>query len=167
MAIPSTLIIGYGNPDRQDDGVAWHVLESLSTQLKIERPDPDSGDFSPLGGNPDLLFALQLTPEMAEIIANYERVCFVDAHTGQIAEDITIREILPEYQASPLTHHMTPQTLLSLVESMFRKKPQAILASIRGYEFGFGRALSERSKTLVQTAAAKICAWFQTNNANL
>jgi len=28
-----TLILGYGNPDRQDDGVAVHILEMLAKRL--------------------------------------------------------------------------------------------------------------------------------------
>jgi Ni,Fe-hydrogenase maturation factor len=27
------LIVGYGNYDREDDGVAWHILERLANHL--------------------------------------------------------------------------------------------------------------------------------------
>ena len=34
-----TLVIGYGNVDRQDDGAAWHILARLAKQLsELERP---------------------------------------------------------------------------------------------------------------------------------
>ena len=163
MDLPSTLIIGYGNPDRQDDGIAWHIMGQLAEYFKIEHLDPDSDDFLPVGSNPDLLFTLQLTPELAETIAGYDRVCFIDAHTGDIQEDICIRELNAEFQNSPLTHHMTPQTLLSLVESLYRKKPGAILISIRGFEFGFARSLSQKTMALSQSAVQRIIAWFQTH----
>ena len=161
MDRPPTLIIGFGNPDRQDDGIAWHILSRLAAYFKIERSDEDADDFLPGGSNPDLLFALQLTPEMAETIAQYERVCFIDAHTGDIQEELRVQEINAAFQNSPLTHHMTPQTLLSLVETLYRKKPGAILISIRGYEFGFMRSLSNNSAGILPTAVQRIIEWFQ------
>ena len=45
----NTLFIGYGNPDRQDDGVAWHVLTGIANQLGL-------GDI-PLVGRPASLHA--------------------------------------------------------------------------------------------------------------
>ncbi|MRR38257.1 hypothetical protein EG829_27125, partial [bacterium] len=78
-----TLLLGYGNPDRQDDGVAWHVLHALAGRLGFPAPDSYEEDF-PAAGNPEFRFTLQLTPEMAEEIAAFERICFVDAHTGNI-----------------------------------------------------------------------------------
>ena len=161
MNLPATLIIGYGNPDRQDDGIAWHILAQLAAHFKIERSDVDFDDFLPNGSNPDLLFSLQLTPEMAETIAHYDRVCFIDAHTGDIKEDVCVQVLNAEFQNSPLTHHMTPQTLLSLVETLYRKKPGAILISIRGHEFGFARSLSQKTTVLSQAAVQRIIVWFQ------
>ncbi len=160
MAHPFTLIVGYGNPDRQDDGLAWHILAKLAQEFNIEGIDPGSIDFFPVGNNPDLLFNLQLTPELAETISRYERVCFIDAHTGDVAEDIHFQAIQPEFKSSPLTHHMTPQTLLSLVVSLYSRQPEAVLVSVRGYEFGFSRSLSEKALQLLSKAVEKILAWF-------
>jgi len=33
-----TLIIAYGNRDREDDGAAWHILDKLAQQLELETP---------------------------------------------------------------------------------------------------------------------------------
>ncbi len=161
MAIPPTLIVGYGNPDRQDDGLAWHILAKLARFYKIEGIEPGSDDFFPVGNNPDLLFTLQLTPELAETVARYDRVCFVDAHTGEMAEDIAFQEMAARYQTSPLTHHMTPQTLLSLVVTLYSRKPEAVLVSVRGFEFGFARELSDKASQLAQAAVDRIIAWIQ------
>ena len=73
-----TLIIGYGNLDRQDDGVAWHVLAAIAghygyTDFEDEQEHLTENQY------PHLLFDLQLMPEMAETIRDYERVLFVDA----------------------------------------------------------------------------------------
>jgi hydrogenase maturation protease len=155
----STLIIGYGNPDRQDDGVAWHVLDILADHFRLPKPQPPDLDFYPSGSNPNLFFTLQLVPEMSEQIAGYERVCFVDAHTGAVSEDIHWQELAPRFQASPLTHHLTAESLLSLADTLYHHAPLAVLVSIRGYEFEFSHTLSLASAGLAQDAAQRIIAW--------
>lgn len=156
----STLIIGYGNVDRQDDGAAWHVLAQLAQKLGRGGPGLPEDEFYPEGDYPHLLSALQLTPEMAEIVAEYERVCFIDAHTGAIPEEIGWLQVAPEFQKSPFTHHLTPQSCLSLVQDVYRCTPRAILVSVRGYEFGFERQLSERTRALVEQVVAQIMDWL-------
>jgi hypothetical protein len=37
--IPKTLILGYGNPDREDDGVAWHILKGIANQFGLTYPE--------------------------------------------------------------------------------------------------------------------------------
>jgi len=41
-----TLVIGFGNPDRQDDGVAWHVLHALAIRMNLPAPDSYEEEFS-------------------------------------------------------------------------------------------------------------------------
>jgi len=161
MTNPPTLIIGFGNPDRQDDGVAWHVLVRLAEHFHLARPEDGEYEFFPTGSNPDLLFTLQLTPELAETIAAYRRVCFIDAHTGDIAEELHTEKLASRFQASPLTHHLTPQTLLSLVSTLYRQEPEAILVSLRGYEFEFTHELSAQTGELVSLAVERVVDWWQ------
>jgi hydrogenase maturation protease len=155
-----TFVFGYGNPDRQDDGVAWHVLAALAR--KLGRPPPASieDEFPPADESPDLVYDLQLTPELAEVVAAYQRVCFVDAHTGNIPEDINMTEVKGEFQHSPFTHHMTPATCLAMAQALYGGNPETILVSVRGYEFGFVHSLSERTQILAEQAAEKIYAWI-------
>jgi hydrogenase maturation protease len=155
-----TLIIGYGNADRQDDGVAWHVLAAL--RRRLGKPEAEAFDdaFEPEGENPDFLFTLQLTPEMAETVADYQRVCFVDAHTGNVPEEIHLRQLQAKYQRSPFTHHLTPDTLLALCEQLYSQTPDAILVSVRGYQFGFESSLSPETQALVEPALKKILRWL-------
>jgi hydrogenase maturation protease len=154
-----TLIIGYGNFDRQDDGVAWHVLVEVAKRLGRAVPDSPEEEFSVNGGAPDFIFELQLTPELAETIAQYERVCFVDAHTGAVPHDVNVSEIDAEFQASPLTHHLTPQSLMTFAQTLYNARPEAILVSVRGYQFGFERKLSPLTAQLAQDAAEEITKW--------
>ena len=159
MEVPTSLIIGFGNPDRQDDGVAWHILTRLAQEFGRPIPSMDEG-FFPVGENPDLLFTLQLIPELAETIAAYQRICFVDAHTGNASEDVHVVEVKAEYQRSPFTHHMTADTCLSLVQTIYGQTPQAILVSVRGYEFGFSHELSPGTRLLAEQAVERIMAWL-------
>lgn len=159
--VPKTLILGYGNLDREDDGVAYHVLADLARRLG--RPVPESLEeaFELQGGEVELLYVLQLSPEQAETLAGFERVCFVDAHTGVVPEEVQVQAVRAEFQSSPFTHHMTPETLLSFASSLYGKAPEGLLVSVRGFEFGFSRELSPRTRELARQAADRIWDWLQ------
>lgn len=154
------LLVGYGNYDRQDDGVAWHILSRLAHRLNISLPDePESFEFSP--GQPvDFYYSLQLTPEMADLLGNYRRVCFIDAHTGAVPEEIHFAALHPQEQASPFTHHMTPAMLLYVAELMVPQLPDSILVSVRGYQFTFERELSPATDQLAGQAVDRISQWL-------
>jgi len=154
-----TLVLGYGNPDRQDDGVAWHVLHALAIRLNLPAPDSYEELF-PSNNRLDFAFTLQLTPEMAEQISPYERVCFVDAHTGSIAEKVQLVPVESQFQHSPFTHHLTAQSLLSMCQSLYGKAPLAALLSVRGYQFEFERLLSPETAALVPEAVEMISGWM-------
>jgi hydrogenase maturation protease len=158
------LILGYGNPDRQDDGVAWHILTAVLRSLDRPVPLGFEEGLWPDGNNPDFLFTLQLLPENAEMIAGYDRVCFVDAHTGNIEEDFHFEKIAGIYTQSPFTHHMTPASCVYLVEQIYNKKPEAVLVSVRGYEFEFSHTLSSKTQPLAEKAACKILEWLDLGN---
>ncbi|MCL4561756.1 MAG: hypothetical protein M1281_14255 [Chloroflexi bacterium] len=152
----SLLIVGYGNPDRQDDGAAWHILNAIASRsgqaVEVDPASLPAPSSVPFG----LLFVLQLTPELAETLTAYDHVCFVDAHTGDIAEDLHIAELPVDYQRTPFTHHMTPQTCLFLAQTLYGHAPAAQLVSVRGYEFGFSSGLSERTSLLTSQAVEAI-----------
>jgi hydrogenase maturation protease len=154
------LIIGYGNPDREDDGVAWHILHGVAKRLGRPVPDLDTGGLDQLGQSPDLLFVLQLTPELSELIADYDFVCFIDAHTGAYPEDLRFEPINAEFQAAPFTHHMTPQTCLALAKSVYGRMPQASVVSVRGHRFGFSHVLSTETALLAEEASERVTSWL-------
>ncbi len=155
-----TLVLCYGNPDRQDDGVAFHIMVRLARELGYILPDPSENDGQPCGRSPDLIFVLQLSPELAETLAQFDRICFVDAHAGQMTQDIVWQELKGECQAAPLTHHITPATCLSLVQTLYNRQPEAVLVSIRGYEFDFSHSLSPQTACLAEQALQRILAWL-------
>jgi hydrogenase maturation protease len=153
------LIIGYGNPDREDDGVAWHILRALASKLGLPAPQSYEDEF-PESSLIDFNFYLQLTPEMAEDISQYLYVCFIDAHTGNIPEPVRMITVESEFQRSPFTHHLTPQSLLSMCETIYGKKPRAALLSVLGHRFLFSRQLSEETAAQVPRAVELIWDWI-------
>lgn len=154
-----TLLLGYGNVDRQDDGVAWHILAQVAAAYG-QPVAPSAEDFPRLPGGPDLLFTLQLTPELSETVAAYERVCFIDAHTGNIECDINLADVIEAFQTSPFTHHLTAATCLVLAGALYGHTPYASLLSVRGYEFGFSTHLSSATAVLVPQAVNRLLAWL-------
>ena len=158
--------MGYGNIDRQDDGVAWYVLYEIKQILSPEKK-LDPGDIVSLGKDqPDLFFYPQLTPEIADIASDYDAVCFVDCHTGSFPEDIRITEIESHYQTSAFTHHMTPGTILALIEMMHHKKIGGLLVSVKGYEFKFDQTLSSNTQELIKPAVKQILTWVEKIKGN-
>ena len=166
---PNILILGFGNADRQDDGVAWHILRGLAEKLGQPVPKQIGDEFSPLedptGNSPHFLFVLQLAPELAETVAGYDDVVFVDAHTGNVEQDLNFSEMKSEYQNSAFTHHMTPQTCLALAGALYGRTPRGFLLSVRGYEFGFATALSNATQQLAGQAVEELASWLKKTSA--
>lgn len=154
------LLLGFGNLDREDDGVAWHILARLATRMGRPFPvRPEEFEYQP--GQPvDFLFSLQLVPEMAETIHAYRRVCFIDAHTGAVPQELNVQALAPQDQVSPFTHHLTAPALLRLAQLMYADAPEAILVSVRGYEFNFSQELSPATNRVASLAVEHILEWL-------
>jgi Ni,Fe-hydrogenase maturation factor len=155
-----TLLLGWGNPDRQDDGAAWHVLAEVARRSGLSLPVELGEAFDPTGGDLEFYFSLQLTPELSELVSSFERVVFIDAHTGAVPDDLNIRLLSPGFQTSPLTHHLTAESCLELASQLYGSRPEAWLVSVRGFAFGFSRDLSEPTAELVQRAASHLILWL-------
>ncbi len=155
------LILGYGNVDREDDGIGSHVLRSVARRLGLPPLDVYEDGLSDLGQPIDLVFVLQLVPELAETIAGYDEVFFVDAHTGSFSEEIRWEGAAQGYVPSAFTHHLTPATLMEIARTLYGRTPNGHVVSVRGYRFGFGRELSAEAQRLCEIAAEQIAATLQ------
>ena len=154
------LVLGYGNIDRQDDGVAWYVMSWAAARLNIPIPPEPEEDFQVMQDHLGIIFLPQLVPEIAETIAGYDKVCFIDAHTGNNPSEIHFSHINHEYQSSPFTHHITPATCLHLASSLYGGDPLGSILSIRGYEFNFKRGLSLKTRRSGKQAAKILIKWL-------
>ena len=151
-----TIIIGYGNIYRADDGVAFAVINELRRQLGQKLLEEGDTGLDELTGENDSIFLLQLVPEIMELLAGYNRIIFVDAHVGPDMEDLNCSPVLAQYISSSFTHHMTPSALLAFLKTMYQCEPQAYMVSIRGSDFDFKRTLSSKVQALVQPAVDAI-----------
>jgi hydrogenase maturation protease len=122
-----TLIIGYGNQNRRDDGVGWVVLEQLAA---LNLP------------NVELETSHQLEVEASETISHFDAVIFVDAAIPEAQELVQRTVVIPNFQSHAVAHYLTPADVLSLCQTLYHQEPRAILFSIRGRDFNFGTTLS-------------------------
>jgi hydrogenase maturation protease len=139
---PETLILGWGNPGRLDDGLGPAFVEAVA-QLDPPGVVVDS-DY-------------QLTIEDAAEVARHARVVFVDADRVGPAPFRLERLHASERGPGFSTHGVSPAVVLSLSRDLFGAEPEAWLLGIRGYEFdGFGEGLSERARENLARAVASL-----------
>lgn len=147
-----TLVIAYGNQDREDDGAGWHILDRLAQMLAIETPQSPGEQACTSDGKLTLLYLFQLLPEMAEDIGDYEQLIFIDAHNSPGLPDLVFEQVSPDQTHSAFTHHMSPGELLSITQIIGKKIPTSWMLSVRGFSFQFARSLSGRTADLVEQA---------------
>jgi hydrogenase maturation protease len=156
-----TLVIGYGNPHRNDDGVAYEVVGALRRRLGQASLGEEETGLEQLGAEVDSIFVLQLAPELLDVAADYDQVIFVDAHVHTDRDALDCQPVQPEYATAAFTHHMTPPLFLALLQALHRCQPQAHTVSIQGQSFDFRRGLSAAAGALVQPAVTQILALAQ------
>jgi hydrogenase maturation protease len=150
----SILVIAWGNPLREDDGVAWHVLEAL----RALRPHPALPALH-------LRHAHQLVPEMAECVSRATGVVFVDARRDGKPGEVRCEAVEPAAGSNPLAHSVSPQSLLLFAQSLYGRAPRAVVLSITGERFGMGEALSPLVRRALPKAVRAVVrqakAWAQ------
>ena len=151
-----TLVIGFGNLDRADDGVAFHVVNAFRRRLGQAALDGDNTGLEELGAPVDSVFIGQLVPEMIDLLDDYDRVVFVDAHVDPALDDLYCAAVSPDEAGLTFTHHMSPATLLAFFKALNGRDLEGHLVSIRGLNFDFHRDLSMETITLVEPAVERI-----------
>jgi hydrogenase maturation protease len=142
------LVIGYGNPLRGDDALGLHAAEALWAIPEIAS-DPSVRIES----------VHQLTPEVAESIADAQLVIFIDASVpspGMAPGSMRCDEIGPALQSvETLGHHLTPAQTLAYARGFFGANSKAYVASIVSESFDYGAPLSAG----VEAAVAPLVEW--------
>jgi hydrogenase maturation protease len=153
-----TLVLGFGNVYRRDDGVAFVVLNALRARLGRPLLEIDDDGFDDLGHEIDTILLHQLVPELAETASAYEQLIFVDAHVSGIEDPVREERLEVCFRSATVSHQLHPCTLLALVEQLRGDAPRGVLISVRGHDFDFGEGLSEETAALVPEAVERIVA---------
>ncbi len=151
-----TLVMGFGNLDRADDGVAFHVVNAFRRRLGQASLEEDNTGLEELGAPVDSVFIGQLVPEMIDLLEEYERVVFVDAHVDPALDDLYCAAVSPDEAGLTFTHHMSPATLLAFFKALHGRDLEGHLVSIRGRDFDFHRDLSPETLSLIEPAVDRI-----------
>ena len=148
------LLIGWGNPLRGDDGVGQAIAAAVERWRQPQLA---------------VVEAVQLTPELAPLLAAARRVLFVDAEAGAAA--ITggwrLEQVPPlepwgttaAWSSQPLSHHASPGVLLMLAETLYGRRPPAWQLLVAAHACGFGSGLSPATEALLPGALAAVRLW--------
>lgn len=133
-----TLILGWGNPGRRDDGLGPALIDALR-ELDLAGVALDTN--------------YQLQVEDAAQISGFDRVVFADADRG-LERAFRLETLEPSAsKMSFTTHHVEPSSLLALSRELFQSEPEAWVLGIHGYEFDeFGEGLTERARANLNEA---------------
>lgn len=143
-------MIGYGNELRGDDGAGvWAAQAVEGWELPGVRA----------------LAARQLTPELAEAVAESEVAVFVDAttHTAASGDEsyVILRPVVPSDSLPSMGHTGTPADLLGLAMALYGRCPRAWWLLVPGVEFGIGTEMSAFSRRSMAQALRLIRALLQ------
>ena len=133
------LVLGYGNPAREDDGLGQAIAGMLE---KLFSPDIS------------VEIDYQLKIEDAAAVAVHDIVIFIDASSTGRAP-FSFSRIIPIKNMGLTTHSMLPDRLLGLTESVYRISPEAYLMAVRGYSFTmFKEELSPKASANLKESLA-------------
>lgn len=141
-------IVGYGNPQRGDDGLGPLVVKRVRAGM---------------GPRPGLRFFTfqQLGEELPDAIAEANLLILVDATVEDLPQGIFWRRIEPIARFSLFSHHMDPCTWLWLLERERGWSPETWLVSIKGEAFEIGEGISPKAVELARRAAKEIAAFLE------
>lgn len=137
----NTLVIGYGNPLRGDDGFGWRVAERL-LETKHERLE--------------VIVCHQLTPELAEPLSRADRAVFVDASLSVPLGQLEVRELEVRALNPTMAHHLEPTQLLALARRLYGRAAHATMISIGVSSLEYTQHLSIEVQAAIPRAVKAI-----------
>ena len=142
----SFLVIGYGNELRGDDAAGpcaarWIAARGLSDVTALAVP--------------------QLTPELAEVLKDAERVVLVDAGADG-ADEVRLTR-LEAAAGTGAGHTSDPRWLLALTEMLYAHRPEAWLLTIPTADFALGAPLSAAARAGLAVALRRVSDLIRTH----
>lgn len=136
----ASLVIGYGNDLRSDDGAGRVVADRIEA-MGLRGVQVRS--------------VHQLTPELALDIAGANTVVFVDASV-EVAMTTMAPVVADPSPPTALNHHNTPGSLLAMTGAVGRVPERAFAISIPVTELGLGTELTPMTEIAVDQAISLI-----------
>ena len=124
-----TLIVGYGNTLRSDDGFGWHAAARVAEDPRLR--------------GAEVLWRHQLTPELAYDVGQASLVVFIDVSVGEEAGAISVRRLdaAPGTESS-WSHHLEPAALVALAGELWNASPAVFVVSVGAASLDVGDRLS-------------------------
>jgi hydrogenase maturation protease len=144
-AHPRVLVLGYGNPGRQDDGLGPAASARIET---LGWPNVTAYDN------------YQLNIEDALDVAEHDVVWFVDAARAG-PSPYAVQPLAPAATLEFTSHLVRPEAILAMAHRYYGAAPQAFLLGIRGYAFEFVEALTPEAADNLQRAVEMLEAWLR------
>jgi len=143
-------IIGYGNPQRRDDGIGPHIVNRLQPLFKHRK-------------DVHLLALHQLEPDIIDTLKTADTLVFVDASVEALTEGRDWVELQPELNPMPcLIHESAPAFILGLLQCLYHRHPKAWMVSVEGTDFGFGNGLSSDARKRAEQVIGEIAEFVLT-----
>ncbi|MBS4013960.1 MAG: hydrogenase maturation protease [Bacteroidetes bacterium] len=130
-----TLVYGYGNPGRQDDGLGARIIELIDKWIDENSIKDIFTDCN-----------YQLNIEDSALIADYEKVVFVDASVVEDVKDFKLESIEPNDATIEFTMHaVSTSYVVDLCRKIYNKTPESHVLHIKAYEFDFKEELTPKA----------------------
>lgn len=149
---PNRLVIGIGNPLRGDDGVGALLAEQAAVFTAADPAGPVA-----------VRSVQQLTPELAEELAQLDAVLFIDAWLAPLGAVPQLQPLSPVGAApgtSAGSHRLEPAALLAVSQALYGRAPAAHRLLVPGHAFEHGTALSPAVQAALPQARALLRQWL-------
>ena len=144
-------IAGFGNIDRQDDGVGIVLAARIAEWLNNKH-----------GNDIKLSLEHQLLPELAEELKGIDLAIFVDADMQQYENGWNIAEVRSSPNIEGLNmHSMGPAWLLQLSEQLGTPPRHALSLSVSGVGFDFSNCMTPECEKRMQACEKAFYEWFE------
>ncbi|MEX1168960.1 MAG: hydrogenase maturation protease [Chloroflexota bacterium] len=136
LANLGSLVVGYGNPLRSDDGIGWVIAGRVAA-------DPRFAGI-------EVLQRHQLTPELALDVSRADLVVLVDARSGPPAGTIAVERVDPAGgTGTTWSHHLGPPNLVALARELYGRAPEVHVIGVGVASLEVGERLSPAVERVV------------------
>ncbi len=153
-----TLIIGYGNPLRGDDGIGCRAAELLAEGGGEKGGEQQGEETPPLqAGGVEVIACHQLTVELAAEIAEVDRLILMDACASGEPGTITEQALAPQQaDRASLTHHVDAVGLLALAQILYGHAPTTTLFTVSSGSFDYGETFTPAVAAALPALLARV-----------